>query len=61
MTLLDEAGHAVGIARKGDVHHQATPLHLAFSCYVFDGNGSLLLVPAAYWPASLTSAWDIGD
>ena len=23
-----------------------------------DGSGTLLLVPAAYWPASLVAAWD---
>ena len=47
VVLLDEAGNAVGTAAKRDVHHASTPLHLAFSCYVFDREGSVLVTRRA--------------
>ena len=43
VVLVDEYGKEIGTAAKASVHHEATPLHLAFSCYLFDGDGRVLL------------------
>lgn len=57
VVLLDPAGAAVGTALKSEVHHAATPLHLAFSCYVFDAAGSLLVTKRAANKATWPDAW----
>lgn len=54
IVLVDEHGNPVGEAEKDSSHHSDTPLHLAFSCYVFDGRGRLLVTKRAagkkVWP-----------
>lgn len=54
IVLVDEKGTAVGQAEKWSSHHLQTPLHLAFSCYVFGRKGRFLATRRAsdkrVWP-----------
>ena len=57
VVLVDESGHAVGTAPKLEVHGRNTPLHLAFSCYVFDRDDRLLLTRRATHKLTFPGVW----
>ena len=47
VVLCHPDGSAAGTAPKATVHDRATPLHLAFSCYLFDPEGRVLVTRRA--------------
>ncbi|MBC7308821.1 MAG: isopentenyl-diphosphate Delta-isomerase [Actinomycetales bacterium] len=47
VVLVDESGRATGTGAKSQIHHESTPLHLAFSCYIFDAQDRFLVTMRA--------------
>jgi isopentenyl-diphosphate delta-isomerase len=61
VVLVDDSGNPVGTAEKFSVHGVETPLHLAFSCHVYDPAGRVLVTRRALgkltWPGVWTNSF----
>lgn len=55
--LLDESGEPVGTMSKRSVHTADTPLHLAFSVYLFDSDDRVLLTRRALSKITWPGVW----
>lgn len=61
VVLCTEDGHKAGTALKAEVHTASTPLHFAFSAWLFDDCGNVLLTRRALnkltWPGVWTNSF----
>lgn len=61
IVLLDSHHQRVGTAPKYSSHHHTTPLHLAFSCHLFNSSGQVLLTRRSLtkkaWPGVWTNSF----
>lgn len=57
VVLLDESAKPVGRASRLAIHTAHTPLHLAFSTYLFDRQGRLLLTRRALGKSTWPGVW----
>jgi isopentenyl-diphosphate delta-isomerase len=57
VVLLDDQLQPIGQLPKSQVHHAATSLHLAFSCYIFDGSGAVLMTRRAVTKRTWPGVW----
>jgi isopentenyl-diphosphate Delta-isomerase len=57
VVLVDAAGRPIGHSRKKEIHGPNTPLHLAFSLYLFDSMNRLLLTRRSLTKRTWPGVW----
>ncbi|MHA2789508.1 isopentenyl-diphosphate Delta-isomerase [Corynebacterium sp. S7] len=57
VVLLDIMGEPEGVAYKDEVHSTKTPLHLAFSAWLFDSEGNVLVTRRALSKQTFPGVW----
>lgn len=61
VVIVDGAGVPIGTRDKSELHTTSTPLHLAFSCYLFNSHGDILVTRRALskqtWPGVWTNSF----
>lgn len=57
IVLVNDEGQPIGTAPKLESHNEHTPLHLAFSCYVFNDRGEFLLTQRAKSKKVFPGVW----
>jgi isopentenyl-diphosphate delta-isomerase len=57
IVLVDDAGEPIGTLPKPLVHHGETPLHRAFSAYLFSDDGRLLVTRRAADKQTFPGMW----
>ena len=57
VVLVDDQDRAIGTMPKSEVHQADTPLHQAFSCFIFRTNGDLVLQQRATTKVTWPNVW----
>lgn len=57
VVLVDEENNPLGTARKSETHHGDTQLHRAFSVFLFNENGELLMQRRAFSKLTWPGVW----
>lgn len=57
VVLVDENDHPIGTASKLEIHHSQTPLHRAFSIFLFNQDGKFLMQQRALTKKTWPGVW----
>jgi isopentenyl-diphosphate delta-isomerase len=57
VVLVDEKNNVLGTMPKAEVHQKETPLHRAFSVFIFNKDGKLLLQQRSYKKKTWPGVW----